>query len=131
MDKQTRRWQREIIVTTSVTIASAIVSKSIPLPLRDIISTATTTTIDSTLNIGSDGGGGGGGGGGDGGGDSDGGGGDGGGGTAAPTLRSCCLLSLSSVDVAVPQRRCAVGGRGRCQMVKRKRIRERSDTHKG
>lgn len=127
MDKQTRRWQREIIVTTSVTIASAIVSKSIPLPLRDIISTATTTTIDSTLNIGSDGGGGGG----DGGGDSDGGGGDGGGGTAAPTLRSCCLLSLSSVDVAVPQCRCAVGGRGRCQMVKRKRIRERSDTHKG
>lgn len=125
MDKQTRRWQREIIVTTSVTIASAIVSKSIPLPLRDIISTATTTTIDSTLNIGSDGGGGGGGGGGDGGG------GDGGDGTAAPTLRSCCLLSLSSVDVAVPQRRCAVGGRGRCQMVKRKRIRERSDTHKG
>lgn len=81
-------------------------------------------------NIGSDGGGGGGGGGGDGGGDSDGGGGDGGGGTTA-NITIVLLAFALSVDVAVPQYRCAVGGRGRCQMVKRKQIRERSDTHKG
>lgn len=127
MDKQTEMIYRErekgIIVTTSVTIASAIVSS--PSPYHgDIISTAT-TTIDSTLNIGSDGGGGGGGGGGDGGGDS-----DGGGGTTA-NITIVLLAFALSVDVAVPQYRCAVGGRGRCQMVKRKQIRERSDTHKG
>lgn len=74
-------------------------------------------------NIGSDGGGGGGGGGGDGGGDSDGGGGT----TANITI----VLLAFALSVAVPQYRCAVGGRGRCQMVKRKQIRERSDTHKG
>lgn len=45
-----------------------------------------------------------------------------------PTLRSSCLLSLSASTLLY---RCAVGGRGRCQMVKRKQIRERSDTHKG
>lgn len=127
MDKQTEMIYRErekgIIVTTSVTIASAIVSS--PSPYHgDIISTAT-TTIDSTLKIGSDGGGGGGGGGGDGGGDS-----DGGGGTTA-NITIVLLAFALSVDVAVPQYRCAVGGRGRCQMVKRKQIRERSDTHKG
>lgn len=127
MDKQTEmiyiEREKGIIVTTSVTIASAIVSS--PSPYHgDIISTAT-TTIDSTLNIGSDGGGGGGGGGGDGGGDS-----DGGGGTTA-NITIVLLAFALSVDVAVPQYRCAVGGRGRCQMVKRKQIRERSDTHKG
>lgn len=98
MDKQTEMIQKErekgIIVTTSVTIASAIVSS--PSPYHgDIISTAT-TTIDSTLNIGSDGGGGGGGGGGDGGGDS-----DGGGGTTA-NITIVLLAFALSVDVAVP-----------------------------
>lgn len=131
MDKQTERMierERRIIITTSVTIASAIVSS--PSPYHgDIISIAT-TTIDSMPNIGSDGGGGGGGGGGDGGGDSDCGGGDGGGGTTA-NITIVLLAFALSVDVAVPQYRCAVGGRGRCQMVKRKQIRERSDTHKG